>query len=226
MLKDVSFLVNRGETGVIMGRSGVGKSVSLKLLLGFLKADSGEILSWRKNVTDWTEKQFEEIRRKVTMVFQSGALFDSLTVAENVAFPLERNGGRSAEEIDARRAGSSRRCWRWKSCGPAAGRSEHGNEARGGDRTSAGGKSGGDSVRRADDDGRSDDGRAHERFDRAAQGNVPQDFDRGDTRHAPGEEAGGPRGFSAGRQRRFFRPWKELENSKDPFCAIFCSRTN
>ena len=86
VLKDVSFYVNQGETGVIMGRSGVGKSVSLKLLLGFLKPDEGEIIVAGEDVTQWTEKQFSVIRRKATMVFQSGALFDSLTIAENVAF--------------------------------------------------------------------------------------------------------------------------------------------
>lgn len=88
VLKDVSFFLDPGETGIIMGRSGVGKSVSLKLLLGFLKPDEGQIIVAGEDVTDWTEKQFSEIRRRVTMVFQSGALFDSLTVAENVAFPM------------------------------------------------------------------------------------------------------------------------------------------
>jgi phospholipid/cholesterol/gamma-HCH transport system ATP-binding protein len=92
VLKDVSFFVERGETAVIMGRSGVGKSVSLKLLLGFLKPDAGRIIVAGEDVTDWTEEQFALIRRRVTMVFQSGALFDSLTVAENVAFPLETRG--------------------------------------------------------------------------------------------------------------------------------------
>jgi phospholipid/cholesterol/gamma-HCH transport system ATP-binding protein len=92
VLKDVSFFVEQGETAVIMGRSGVGKSVSLKLLLGFLQPDEGRIIVAGQDVTDWTEAQFSEIRRRVTMVFQSGALFDSLTVAENVAFPLETRG--------------------------------------------------------------------------------------------------------------------------------------
>ncbi|MFZ3216507.1 MAG: ATP-binding cassette domain-containing protein, partial [Candidatus Acidiferrales bacterium] len=89
VLKDVSFYVEQGETAVIMGRSGVGKSVSLKLLLGFLAPDSGRIIVAGQDVTDWTEEQFATIRRRVTMVFQSGALFDSLSVEENVAFPLE-----------------------------------------------------------------------------------------------------------------------------------------
>ncbi|MGA7061535.1 MAG: ATP-binding cassette domain-containing protein [Candidatus Acidiferrales bacterium] len=102
MLKDVSFYVEQGETAVIMGRSGVGKSVSLKLLLGFLQPDAGQIIVAGKDVTGWTEEQFSQIRRRVTMVFQSGALFDSLTVAENVAFPLETRGeSENPEKIDA-----------------------------------------------------------------------------------------------------------------------------
>ena len=102
VLKDVSFFVEQGETAVIMGRSGVGKSVSLKLLLGFLQPDSGQIIVAGKDVTNWTEEQFSQIRRCVTMVFQSGALFDSLTVEENVAFPLETRGEHVDEEkIDA-----------------------------------------------------------------------------------------------------------------------------
>jgi phospholipid/cholesterol/gamma-HCH transport system ATP-binding protein len=103
VLKDVSFHIDRGETGVIMGRSGVGKSVSLKLLMGFLTADAGRILVEGQDVTHWKEKQFEELRRRVTMVFQSGALFDSLTVAENVAFPMVSRGiQQDPEEIDRR----------------------------------------------------------------------------------------------------------------------------
>jgi phospholipid/cholesterol/gamma-HCH transport system ATP-binding protein len=103
VLKDVSFFVDQGETAVIMGRSGVGKSVSLKLLLGFLEPDAGRIFVAGQDVTGWTEAQFEKIRRRVTMVFQSGALFDSLTVAENVAFPLVgRSDEGTPEEIDSK----------------------------------------------------------------------------------------------------------------------------
>jgi phospholipid/cholesterol/gamma-HCH transport system ATP-binding protein len=76
----------------------VGKSVSLKLLLGFLQPDSGQIIVAGKDVTGWTEKQFAEIRRHVTMVFQSGALFDSLSVEENIAFPLETRGALEDQE--------------------------------------------------------------------------------------------------------------------------------
>jgi len=102
VLDDVSFFVDHGETCVIMGRSGVGKSVTLKLLLGFLHADSGRILVGGQDITDWNEDQLAEIRKRVTMVFQSGALFDSLTVEENIAFPLETRNDLTAEEKDAR----------------------------------------------------------------------------------------------------------------------------
>src|SRR5260221_12733282 len=102
VLDDVSFFVDSGETCVIMGRSGVGKSVTLKHILGFLRPDSGQVLVAGNDITDWTEEQLTEIRRHVTMVFQSGALFDSLTVAENIAFPLETRTDMTEEQKDAR----------------------------------------------------------------------------------------------------------------------------
>jgi phospholipid/cholesterol/gamma-HCH transport system ATP-binding protein len=100
VLKDVSFTVKRGETCVIMGRSGVGKSVSLKHIMGFLKPDSGQVIIDGQDVTNFSEAEFEVVRRKVTMVFQSGALFDSLTVSENIAFPLEGQSGLTIEDVD------------------------------------------------------------------------------------------------------------------------------
>lgn len=102
VLDDVSFHVERGETCVIMGRSGVGKSVSLKHIMGFLKPDTGRVFVAGQDITDWTEDKLREIRRKVTMVFQSGALFDSLTVGENIAFPLDGQVGLTAEDIEER----------------------------------------------------------------------------------------------------------------------------
>ncbi|MGH9746164.1 MAG: ABC transporter ATP-binding protein [Candidatus Acidiferrales bacterium] len=105
VLKEVSFFVDQGETAVIMGRSGVGKSVSLKLLLGFLQPDEGQIIVAGEDVTFFTEEQFAEIRRIVTMVFQSGALFDSLSVAENVAFPLETHGVKPSKEEISKKVG-------------------------------------------------------------------------------------------------------------------------
>src|SRR5271170_2286355 len=102
VLDRISFFVEHGETCVIMGRSGVGKSVTLKLILGFLHADSGRVLVGGEDITDWSEDQLAEIRRRVTMVFQSGALFDSLTVAENIAFPLETRKDLTEEQKEAR----------------------------------------------------------------------------------------------------------------------------
>jgi phospholipid/cholesterol/gamma-HCH transport system ATP-binding protein len=102
VLNHISFFVQHGETCVIMGRSGVGKSVTLKLILGFLHADSGRVLVGGEDITDWGEDKLAEIRRRVTMVFQSGALFDSLTVAENIAFPLEKRKDLSEDQKDAR----------------------------------------------------------------------------------------------------------------------------
>src|SRR5579872_3182987 len=102
VLDHVSFYVDPGETCVIMGRSGVGKSVSLKHILGFLRPDEGRVLVAGQDITDWSERQLMEIRRRVTMVFQSGALFDSLTVAENIAFPLTDHKDIPADQIDAR----------------------------------------------------------------------------------------------------------------------------
>ena len=99
VLKSVSFSVNPGETLCILGRSGVGKSVSLQMLLGFLKPDSGKVLVAGEDITGFTEKQLQAIRKKVSMVFQNGALFDSITVGENVAFPLRERGDMEEDQI-------------------------------------------------------------------------------------------------------------------------------
>jgi phospholipid/cholesterol/gamma-HCH transport system ATP-binding protein len=99
ILDRVSFNVMPGETVCILGRSGVGKSVSLQLLMGFLKADSGHVIVAGEDITDASETRMEAIRKKVTMVFQNGALFDSLTVGENVAFPLRETRDLNDEQI-------------------------------------------------------------------------------------------------------------------------------
>jgi phospholipid/cholesterol/gamma-HCH transport system ATP-binding protein len=99
VLKDVSFDVKPGETVCILGRSGVGKSVSLHHIMGFLKPDSGRVTVAYEDVTDYSEEEMERIRKKVTMVFQNGALFDSLTVGENVAFPLRERRDLNEEQI-------------------------------------------------------------------------------------------------------------------------------
>ncbi len=99
VLDGVSFDVMPGETVCILGRSGVGKSVSLHQIMGFLKPDSGRVWVAYEDITDYPEQELERIRKKVTMVFQNGALFDSLTVGENVAFPLRERGGLEEEQI-------------------------------------------------------------------------------------------------------------------------------
>jgi phospholipid/cholesterol/gamma-HCH transport system ATP-binding protein len=99
VLDDVSFNVRAGETVCILGRSGVGKSVSLHHIMGFLKPDSGRVIVAHQDITDYAEMQLEAIRKKVTMVFQNGALFDSLTVGENVAFPLRERKDLTEDQI-------------------------------------------------------------------------------------------------------------------------------
>jgi phospholipid/cholesterol/gamma-HCH transport system ATP-binding protein len=101
VLVDSNFQVEPGETVAIIGRSGVGKSVTLSNIMGFLKPDSGRVIVAHEDITDMAEAELRRIRRKVTMVFQSGALFDSLTVADNIAFPLEGQPGLTPDDIDA-----------------------------------------------------------------------------------------------------------------------------
>ena len=102
VLDRVSFQVARGETVVVLGRSGVGKSVMLKHIMGFLEPDSGRVFVDGQEITGRSEEEMLPIRRKVTMVFQSGALFDSLTVGENIAFPLREKRTCGEEEIEER----------------------------------------------------------------------------------------------------------------------------
>jgi phospholipid/cholesterol/gamma-HCH transport system ATP-binding protein len=101
VLEGVSFRVFPGETVCVLGRSGVGKSVCLRLIMGFLKPDAGRILVAGHDITSYTEDQLQQVHKKITMVFQDGALFDSLTVAENVAFPLLEKGF-DEQQVEAR----------------------------------------------------------------------------------------------------------------------------
>jgi phospholipid/cholesterol/gamma-HCH transport system ATP-binding protein len=89
VLVDVNFHVDAGETLAIIGRSGVGKSVSLGHIMGFLKPDAGQVFVSYEDTSNFAEADWRKVRKKVTMVFQSGALFDSLTVGENILFSLE-----------------------------------------------------------------------------------------------------------------------------------------
>src|SRR5881409_3793192 len=99
VLDNVNFNVMPKETVCILGRSGVGKSVALHHIMGFLKPDSGRVIVAFEDITEYPEIELERIRKKVTMVFQSGALFDSLSVGENVAFPLRESRGLTEEQI-------------------------------------------------------------------------------------------------------------------------------
>ena len=97
VLDGVSFGVEKGETFAILGPSGVGKTVTLTHAVGLLKPDEGRIIVDGEDITDMSENELAHVRRKVQLVFQSGALFDSLSVWENVAFPRNDNGHTDAE---------------------------------------------------------------------------------------------------------------------------------
>lgn len=101
VLVDSNFYVDVGQTVAIIGRSGVGKSVTLGHIMGFLKPDQGRIIVAHEDITDFDEAEMNRIRRKVTMVFQSGALFDSLTVGENILFSLEQREDYDNENKEA-----------------------------------------------------------------------------------------------------------------------------
>ncbi len=102
VLSDISFQIDRGGTLVLLGVAGAGKSVLLKLILGLLKPDSGEIKVDGQDVVPLLESQLGPIRKHIGMVFQEGALFDSLSVFENVAFPLREAGATNEEDIERR----------------------------------------------------------------------------------------------------------------------------
>ena len=99
VLEDVSFSMHRGQTLCILGRSGVGKSVALRMLMGFLKPDYGSIRVEGQEITGLDEEGMRAVRKRVTMVFQNGALFDSLSVRENVAFPMRERGGLDEDQV-------------------------------------------------------------------------------------------------------------------------------
>ena len=106
VLDGVSFRIENGESVAIIGRSGCGKSVLLKLLIGLLQPDAGEALIDGENIVPMNERQLLRVRRKFGMVFQGSALFDSMTVAENVAFGLRRHEHLTEMEITRRVAGA------------------------------------------------------------------------------------------------------------------------
>src|SRR4249919_891776 len=99
ILRGVDLDVARGETVAVIGRSGGGKSVLLKHLIGLMLPDSGEIWIEGQNIIGLTERQLAPIRRKVGILFQGAALFDSMSVEENIAFPLREAGERDEKVI-------------------------------------------------------------------------------------------------------------------------------
>jgi phospholipid/cholesterol/gamma-HCH transport system ATP-binding protein len=106
--RGLDFVIHRGETVTILGPSGSGKSVMLKMLIGLLEADSGEIYFDGHDVTKMTERELGAVRRRVAYLFQGAALFDSLTVGENVAYGLrEQNWNTMTDEEIARRVAQS-----------------------------------------------------------------------------------------------------------------------
>jgi phospholipid/cholesterol/gamma-HCH transport system ATP-binding protein len=102
VLRDMSIDVYPGETVVIVGGSGTGKSVTLKHIIGLLRPDRGRVLVAGEDITTMREVELNRFRRHFGMAFQEGALFDSMSVAENIAFPLRRHTKMSQKEISAR----------------------------------------------------------------------------------------------------------------------------
>jgi phospholipid/cholesterol/gamma-HCH transport system ATP-binding protein len=102
VLRDVSFTLRRGHTKIILGASGAGKSISLKLILGLLKPDGGRIWVNGQRVDEHSEEQMMKVRADIGMVFQEGALFDSLTVAENVGYKLYEETKLPLDEVRRR----------------------------------------------------------------------------------------------------------------------------
>src|SRR5256714_7604895 len=99
ILEGVSFRIEKGESVVIIGRSGGGKSVLLKHLIALLKPDSGDVLIDGESIVAMNERELLRVRHKFGMLFQGAALFDSMTVAENVAFAFRRDRAKPAVEV-------------------------------------------------------------------------------------------------------------------------------
>ncbi len=99
VLNGISINIRRGETLSIIGQSGVGKSVTLRLLIGLLRPDSGKCYFEGRDIGKMNELEINEMRKKFSMLFQSGALFDSMTIGQNIAFPAKLRGITSPEEL-------------------------------------------------------------------------------------------------------------------------------
>jgi phospholipid/cholesterol/gamma-HCH transport system ATP-binding protein len=102
VLKDVSFTLRQGHTKIVLGASGSGKSVTLKIIVGLLRSDGGAVVVNGKRVDQLAEAELMDVRGDLGMIFQEGALFDSLTVRENVGYKLYEESGTPLEEADRR----------------------------------------------------------------------------------------------------------------------------
>jgi len=102
VLQDINLVMNKGENLVILGKSGTGKSVLIKCIVGLVDLDDGNLLLFGQNTSDLKDEELTELRRKIGFLFQSGALYDSMTVRENLEFPLRRQVTKvSKKEMDA-----------------------------------------------------------------------------------------------------------------------------
>ena len=190
----------------IIGRSGVGKSVTLGHIMGFLKPDYGPVIVAYDDITDFTEAEMRRIRKKVTMVFQSGALFDSLTVAENILFSLELRDDYDAKNKEDVVDGLLQMVDLLEYKRSLSGRSFHRLQARGGDRARAGRAARMHPVRRTHHDGRSDHVRSSGQSDAAAEDAIAADRRGGDARSGSDAQGGRPRGGAVRRTCDLFRP--------------------
>lgn len=102
ILKDVNLNIYKGETLIILGKSGSGKSVTLKCIVGLMMPDSGKVRVLRNNLPELDDYELQELRKRVGFIFQSGALYDSMSVRENLEFPLVRHEKLSREEVESR----------------------------------------------------------------------------------------------------------------------------
>ncbi|HSL88567.1 MAG TPA: ATP-binding cassette domain-containing protein, partial [Ignavibacteriaceae bacterium] len=102
VLRDINLVVNKGENLAILGQSGTGKSVLIKCIVGLIDIDDGKLLIFGQDISEQKDKKLVEIRKKIGFLFQSGALYDSMTVRENLEFPLRKQLNKlSKEELDS-----------------------------------------------------------------------------------------------------------------------------
>src|ERR1043166_8309630 len=103
VLKDITLTVGKGETLVVLGKSGTGKSVLIKCIVGLIKPDSGDLKIFGKSIVQLSQSELNKVREKIGFLFQSNALYDSMTVRKNLAFPLRREVKKEGEhEIEKR----------------------------------------------------------------------------------------------------------------------------